>query len=238
MKIEIMYPELCCLYGDKGNTKFLQQCLPEAEFVYTQLNEKPHFLTEEVDLCCMYSMSEQSQELILNRLMPHKNDIIQAMTSGRTLFLLTGNALELLGDYIQREDGSMVTALGLFIHSYTVRQAPNRFNTLIQAEFEGMQLLGYTSRFAHTYGISENLALAKVSIGTGCAPGSKLEGIRFGRVIATYLLGPLLVANPDFSKWLLKQLGVEAPVLPFEEDLYKAYEVKKQEFTRPDLELD
>ena len=237
MKIEILYPELCCLYGDKGNTKFLQQCLPEAEFVYTQLNEKPHFLTEDIDLCCIYSMSEQSQELILNRLLPHKNDIIQAMTSGKTLFLLTGNALELLGQYIQREDGSKVEALGMF-DTYSVRQAPNRFNTLIQAEFEGMQLLGYTSRFAHTYGVSENLAMAKVSIGTGCAPENKLEGIRTGRVIATYLLGPLLVANPDFSKWLLKQLGVEEPKLPFEADLYKAYEVKKQVFTRPDLELD
>ena len=237
MKIEIMYPELCCLYGDKGNTMFLQQCLPEAEFVYTQLNEKPHFLSEDIDLCCMYSMSEQSQERILNRLMPYKNELIAAFSAGKTLFLFTGNALELLGKYIQREDGSRVEALGL-CDTHTVRQAPNRFNTLIQAEFEGMQLLGYTSRFAHTHGVTEELAMAKVSIGTGCAPGSKLEGIRFGRVIATYLLGPLLVANPDFSKWLLKALGVAEPKLPFEADLYKAYEVKAKVFTRPDLELD
>ena len=237
MKIEILYPELCCLYGDKGNTKFLQQCLPQAEFVYTQLNETPHFLSEEIDLCCMYSMSEQSQELILNRLLPHKEAISKAMESGRTLFLLTGNALELLGKYIQREDGSKAEALGI-CDTYSVRQAPKRFNTLIQAEFEGMTLLGYTSRFSHTYGVTEEMAMAKVSIGTGCEPGGKLEGIRTGRIIATYSLGPLLVANPDFSKWLLKELGVSDAKLPFEADLYKAYEVKKQVFTRPDLELD
>ncbi len=237
MKIEILYPELCCLYGDKGNTKFLQQCLEDAEFIYTQLNEKPHFLTEEIDLCCMYSMSEQSQELILNRLLPHKEAIVKAMESGKTLFLLTGNALELLGNYIQREDGSKVEALGL-CNTYSVRQAPNRFNTLIQAGFEDMTLLGYTSRFAHTYGVTESLAMAKVTIGTGCEPNGKLEGIRTGRVIATYLLGPLLVANPDFSKWLLAKLGVSEPKLPFEADLYKAYEVKAKVFTRPDLELD
>ena len=94
MKIEILYPELCCLYGDKGNTKFLQQCLPEAEFIYTQLNEKPHFLTEEVDLCCMYSMSEQSQELILSRLMPYKAALNAAFADNKTLFLFTGNCLE------------------------------------------------------------------------------------------------------------------------------------------------
>ena len=237
MKIEILYPELCCLYGDKGNTKFLQQCLPEAEFVYTQLNEKPHFLEEEVDLCCMYSMSEQSQELILSRLMPYQAELNAAFAAGKTLFLLTGNALELLGKYIQREDGSKVEALGMF-DTYAVRQAPNRFNTLIQADFAGMTLLGYTSRFSHTYGVTETLAMSKVSIGTGCEPNGKLEGIRSGRVVATYLLGPLLVANPDFAKWLLKELGVEEPKLPFEADLYKAYEVRKQEFTRPDLELD
>ena len=46
------------------------------------------------------------------------------------------------------------------------------------------------------------------------------------------------MANPDFSKWLLKELGVSDVKLPFEADLYKAYEVKKQVFTRPDLELD
>ena len=237
MKIEILYPELCCLYGDKGNTKFLQQCLPEAEFIYTGLNEKPHFLTEEIDLCCMYSMSEQSQEWILSRLMPYKEEITKAMADSKTLFLLTGNALELLGSHIQREDGSKVDALGVF-ETYAVRQAPKRFNTLIQADFEGMTLLGYTSRFSHTHGVTESLAMSKVSIGTGCEPGSKLEGIRSGRIIATYLLGPLLVANPDFAKWLLKALGITEPKLPFEADLYKAYEVKKQVFTRPDLELD
>jgi len=237
MKIEIMYPELCCLYGDKGNTMFLQQCLPDAEFIYTELNETPHFLTEDIDLCCMYSMSEQSQEWILSRLMPCRDQIAKCFESGKTLFLLTGNALELLGKYIQREDGSKVDALGIF-DTYTVRQAPKRFNTLIQAEFAGMQLLGYTSRFSHTYGVTEALAMAKVSIGTGCEPGGKLEGIRSGRILATYLLGPLLVANPDFAKWLLAELGIPQPKLPFEADLYKAYEVRKQEFTRPDLELD
>ena len=145
--------------------------------------------------------------------------------------------LWLLGRYIQREDGSKVDALGIY-DTYTVRHAPNRFNTLIHATFEDMTLLGYTSRFADTFGITEEQALCHVSIGSGSDPKTKLEGIRSGRVIATYLLGPLLVANPDFTKWLLKQLGVEKPVLPFEEALYLAYETKRKEFQRTDLELD
>lgn len=237
MKIEILYPELCCLYGDKGNTMFLQQCLPEAEFVFTQLNEQPHFLQEDVDLCCMYSMSEQSQERILERLLQWKDDIAQRCAAGQTLFLLLGNAMELFGQYIQREDGTRVKALGVY-NTYTLRHAPKRFNTLIQATFADMTLLGYTSRFSDTYGITQEMAMCQVQIGTGSAPDSKFEGIRQGRVIATYLLGPLLTANPDFAKWLLKQLGAAAEQLPFEDALYQAYESRRKEFQRPDLALD
>lgn len=237
MKIEILYPELCCLYGDKGNTLFLQKCLPDAEFFYTQLNDEPRFLREDVDLCCMYSMSEKSQERILERLLQWTDQIRHACSDGNTLFLLLGNAMELFGQYIQREDGTRIEALGVF-NTYSQRHAPKRFNSLIQADFENMTLLGYTSRFSHTYGITREMAMCQVQIGTGSAPDSPLEGIRQGQVIATYLLGPLLTANPDFTKWLLRQLRIDEPSLPFEEDLYESYERRRKEFQRPDLALD
>ncbi len=76
MKIEILYPELCTLYGDKGNMQYLKLCLPDAEFVETTLNAKPLFLTEDIDLVYMCSMSEKSQEVILSRLLPLKEEII------------------------------------------------------------------------------------------------------------------------------------------------------------------
>ncbi len=237
MKIEILYPQLCCLYGDKGNTMFLQKCLPEAEFVFTQLNSKPLFLSEEVDLVCMYSMSEQSQELILSRIMKYKEEIAQKIAASRTFFLFLGNSMELLGKYIEREDGSKVEALGIF-DIFSTRHAPRRFNTLIQANFNDITLLSYTSRFSETYGITEDMAMAKVEIGTGSCPDTKLEGIYKENLIATYMLGPILVANPDFSKWLFKKLGVDEFSLPFEKALYESFEAKRKEFQRPDLVLD
>lgn len=237
MKIEILYPELCCLYGDKGNTLFLQKCLPDAEFIFTQLNDKPAFIGGDVDLCCMYSMSEQSQELILDRWMQWKDEITAAICNDCTFFLFLGNSMELLGTHIQREDGSSVNCMGIFeIHAK--RHAPNRFNTLIQATFEGITLLGYTSRFSDTYGISEDLSMCSVEIGTGSCPESNLEGIRTGNLLGTYMLGPILVANPDFAKWLFTRLGAAVTTLPYEEALYKAYDTKRKEFQRPDLALD
>lgn len=236
MRIEILYPQLCCLYGDKGNTVYLQKCFPDAEFIFTQLNDKPAFLDGSIDLCCMYSLSEQNQEKILARLMPYRQEI-QAAFSGNTQFLLLGNAMELFGQYICTESSKEIPCLGVF-PTYTIRHAPKRFNTLIQANFKDMVLLGYSSRFSDTYGITQSLAMAEVTVGYGSNPTTKLEGIYTKNVIATYLLGPLLVANPDFTKWLMKKLGVENPVLPYAQSLYQAYEAKRKEFLRSDLELD
>lgn len=237
MKIEVMVPELCCLYGDKANMKYLHQCLPQAEFVSTGLNDKPAFLQEDVALCYFGSMSEQSQERMLSRLMPYKAEILECVRAGKTFFLLTGNALELFGSYIQREDGTKVEALGIF-ETYAVRQSPKRFNSLITASFENMVLQGYTSRFSHTFGVTDEIAFAHVQIGTGCCEGSKLEGVMLPNLVGTYLLGPLLVANPDFTHWLLSGMGCELEELPFESAMREAYNVKAAEFSAGDLVLD
>lgn len=237
MIIEILYPQLCCLYGDKGNTQFLRKCLPDAEFRVTGLNDRPAFLDDDVALVCLHSMSEQSQEWILDRLMPYREEIAARCQEGHALFFLTGNALELFGRTIVKENGEEIDGLG--VYDFTVkRHAPRRFNTLLRGEFEGMTLLGYTSRFSDIHGADPAKALCRVDIGKGGDGEGDAEGLRDGRVLATYMLGPVLVANPDFAKWLLKQLGVDDPVLPFEDALYQSYETRRKEYERDDLALD
>ena len=109
MKIEILYPELCTLYGDKGNMQYLKLCFQDAECVETTLSAKP-MLSEDIDLVYMCSMSEKSQEVILSRLLPLTEEIFRAFDAEKTVFFFVGNALELLGKYIKREDGSKVEA--------------------------------------------------------------------------------------------------------------------------------
>ena len=237
MKIEILYPEICCLYGDKGNTQFLKKCLPEAEFIETGLNDEPAFLSGDVALVYMCSMSEKSQEIVIQRLSKWRETVGEMMKSGNTLFLFVGNALEILGKYIKREDGSKIDALK-FYDSYTVRQTPKRFNTLIKSKFENMILLGYTSRFAHTYDIPEEVCFAKVIVGSGMNDKSDIEGICDRNLIATYMLGPVLVTNPEFTHYILGRIGADMEKLPFEDDMKKAYDLRLKEFDKPDLELD
>ena len=35
MKIEILFPEFCNLFGDMSNMRYLKKCLPCAEFIET-----------------------------------------------------------------------------------------------------------------------------------------------------------------------------------------------------------
>ena len=167
--------------------------------------------------------------------MDTRADLVQQI-SNEVTHAVVGNAQELLGKYIQREDGSKVEALGLF-DTHAVRQTPNRFNSLMRISFEGMTLLGYTSRFSHTYGLTEDIAMGHVEAGSGENPDSKLEGIRSGNVLATYLSGPVLVSNPDFAHWFLKELGQPLDKLPCEEALRQAYDQRLKDFTRDDLEM-
>ena len=57
-----------------------------------------------------------------------------------------------------------------------------------------------------------------------------MEGIRSGGVLGTYLLGPLLVLNPDFTRWLLDDLGAADTPLAFEAEVRRAYQARLEQF--------
>ena len=61
MKIEVLFPEICNLYGDLFNVNYLKDCLPEAEIVNTSLSDEPLFVTEKPDLIYMGTTTERGQ---------------------------------------------------------------------------------------------------------------------------------------------------------------------------------
>ena len=50
MKIEILFPAFANLYGEKVAVQYLAQCLPDAQFVETELTDTPAFAEENVIL--------------------------------------------------------------------------------------------------------------------------------------------------------------------------------------------
>ena len=228
MKIEILFPQNCNLFGDLSNMHYLRKCLPDAQFVETDLNEEPLFVREKVDMIYLGPMTERSQELVLERLRPHK-DRLRELINQNTLFLFTGNALELMGEYIVKDDGSRINCLGIF-PLYAKRDMMHRHNSIFLGSFEGQPVMGFKSQFTMAYPKSKDLELFPVEKGVGLNKTCSFEGVRSGNFFGTYLLGPILLLNPPFTKYLLKCLGVENAHLALEQEVQAAYEKRLADF--------
>ncbi len=234
MKIEVLFPDVANLYGDLYNVKYLAQCA-DCEVINTGLNDAPAFLSEKVDMICMSPMPEFAQELAVKKLAPYKDRLKKLIADG-TVFFVTGNALEIFGQYIENEDKSRVECLGLF-DTYAKRDMLNRYNALFLGEFGEMKIAGFKAQFSHSYGGDNTDRLFKRIKGAGLNPDDDGEGIRVNNFFGTYLIGPLLVMNPDFTKYLLKLAGAEVKSLRFEAEIRSAYEQRLKEFEKPDIEL-
>ncbi len=229
MKIEILFPEFCNLYGDMFNMKYLKKCLPDAEFIETALEEEPTFVKENVNLIYLGPMTEKTQEKVISKLLPYKERIIELIEKN-TVFLFTGNAVEVLGKYIENEDGTRIEGLGIF-DVYAKRDMFHRHNSFLIGKYEDIEVIGFKSQFTMLYGDNTNMAFLEVEKGIGINKESKLEGIKKNNFIGTYLIGPLLILNPLFTKKILEMLGVENRVA-LEEETMAAYEERIKEFRR------
>lgn len=220
MIIEVLYPEVAELFGDAWNHRYLKECMPDAEFTETHLDDEPAFVSRNVDMVIMGAMTERAQEWAIERLMPHK-ERLRELINGGTLFLMTSNAAEVFYDYIENEDGSRVQALGL-VPFYAKRDMMHRHSDIVSCNFDGMQLVGFKAEFTQTFG-EEKDALAVMQLGTGRNKTSKLEGIHINNFISTGIVGPFLMMNPPFVKYIMTLLGVKEPTLKYEEVIYAAY---------------
>lgn len=228
MKIEVLFPEVCNLYGDLQNINYLKKCLPEAEFINTSLGEEPAFATEKIEFIYLGPMTEKTQEKVIQKLLPYKSRIEELIESD-TVFLFTGNAMEVLGKYIENEDGTKIDAIGIF-DVYAKRDMFHRYFGAVLGKLSDIDIVGFKATFSFTYGENENNYFIKVDKGIGINKQSKLEGIRKNNFIGTYLIGPILITNPLFTKNLIKLMGKTNPKLAFEEEILDAYQERLLEF--------
>lgn len=226
--IEILFPEFCNLYGDISNMEYLKKCMENANFIETAFDEEPTFVKQKVDFIYLGPMTERMQEKVIKKLQAYR-DRIQTLIEENVVFLFTGNAIEVLGAYIENEDGTRIEALNLFpIHSK--RDMMHRHNSHFIGKFEDIEIVGFKSQFSMSYGDNGQDYFAVVEKGIGLNSESKLEGIRKNNLLATYVIGPILILNPLFTKRIIQMMGIKEPKLSIEEDVMSAYEQRLIEF--------
>jgi CobQ-like glutamine amidotransferase family enzyme len=233
MIVEILFNEVCGLYGDSQNAQYLEQTLPEAEFIYTQLTEKPYFVDNQANLIYIGSMSERTQRTVLEKLMPYKERIRQLVDNG-TPILATGNASELFAERIEYvTEGITVDGLGFF--DLTVKtDLFDRYNGKVIGAFGEMTIVGFRSQFSFLFGDNSQNFFVRCRRGDGINRQSKLEGMRLNNLICTQILGPILPLNPLFTEYLIGLAGSNNKAAHREAAMC-AYEQRIHEFSDPDV---
>ena len=229
MKVEILFPEFCNLFGDMYNMKYLKKCMPDAEFIETALDEVPAFVSEDVNLIYLGPMTENTQEKVISKLLPYKEKI-EELIEKNVVFLFTGNAIEILGKYIENEDGSKIEGIGIF-NVYAKRDMMHRHNSYMVGKYGDIEVIGFKSQFTMMYGDNSNSYFLDVEKGIGINKESKLEGIKKNNFIGTYVIGPILILNPLFTKKLMKMVGEEKEIV-LENDVMAAYEARLKELKK------
>ncbi len=232
-RIEFLYPEFCNIYAESYNMEYLGRCSSELEILNTRHTDTPVFANEDVDMIYLGCLSERKQEQVIELLRPYKARIEELIEKG-TIFLITGNSVEIFGNEIRDED-RIIPALGIFdFHSVRYMNSAERHNSQYVGKFvdaDGFELtmLGHRSQFSFAYGdFFEANKFIDIEIGIGMNPNTKAEGIRRNNFFATYSLGPYLIMNPLFAKYLLRKLGLD-DTIEFEAEAVEAYEYRKAE---------
>lgn len=226
-KVEVLYDEVCNFFGDTFNIKYLSM-FEDVEIIHTSLNEVPRFTKEKIDMIYMSPMTEKTQEIVIKKLSPYKK-VLKKLIDNNVLIFLEGNAFEVFGQYIENEDKTRIKGLGL-TPLYAKRDMMHRYNSLFLGEFEDKPIVGFKSSFSMSYGDNKNCYLFKAKRGIGINKETKLEGIHINNLFGTYVLGPLFIENPLFTKYILDILKVKYKKLIFEEDLMECYNARLKEF--------
>lgn len=231
MVIEVLYVDATMLFGDRGNVMYLQRALPDATFVFTQYPQKPYFAKEAVDMVIMGSMSESWQTRIIEILLPYQRRIIDLIADD-VIFLITGNALDLFGKTITDQNNIITPALDIFEFETKV-DLNNRLNTKVLGTFKDIIMVGFKTQFSQSFGYNQDNAFISIIKGFGFNTQSKFDGIHYRNFYGTHCIGPLLVLNPPFTKYLLDILTKKDDEPILYEDMMSAYKKRIAEFNDP-----
>ncbi len=228
-KIELLFPELCNIYGESYNVEYLKRSNPEnIDVISTNHKTQPAFVTEDVDMVYLGCTTERKQEQIIEILRPYKERIQELIDKG-VIFLVTGNSVEIFGKYIKDEDKT-IEALDLFDFYSERYMKRDRHNSQFIGKYNGLSMLGHRSQFSYAFGDFDNY-FVEIEKGIGMNPETKREGIHVNNFYGTYSLGPFLILNPHFAKELLEKMGLESG-LCFEKEIMEAYDYRLAELTR------
>ena len=204
IKIAHLYYDLMNLYGDNGNIKTLK-----INFEKQGLKTSVEFLTigdqidfNAYDIFYIGPGTWNNEKLVLKDLLKYKKEIKKAINNNK-FFLITGNALELFGKYILDNSKKIET---LDMADFYTEKLNQRLVGEVYAKVEGLKelILGFKNQDSILK--NNKKSFFEIIKGIGFDENSKEDGIMMNNFLGTYLIGPILVRNPELLEHLTRKV--------------------------------
>lgn len=205
IKIAHLYYDLMNLYGDNGNIKALKYQLEKQQIKvnidFLTIGDKIDF--NKYDLIYIGPGTYNNQKLVIKDLLQYKKQI-KSYIDNNNILLATGNAIELFGKYIKDLKGRKIKSLNLFdFESEEIELHLVGETVAYNKQFKN-NIIGFQNQNS----IIKNLSNPWLQIkkGIGCNAKSNIDGINYKNFYGTYLIGPILVRNPELLEFICKKL--------------------------------
>ncbi len=204
LRVAVVYPDLLGTYGDGGNGLILAR---RAEWrsrpveLLQAVSDRP---LPEADIYCLGGGEDGPQVRAARTLMD--DGMLVRRVAGGAVVLAVCAGFQVVGRTFPGADGSPHEGLGL-LGMDTQKGAGPRAVGEVLAEPTGVEKLPLLSGFENHGGrttLAEGTtALGRVTLGVGNGGGDGSEGAVRGRIVGTYLHGPVLARNPALADLLL-----------------------------------
>ena len=204
-----LFPDYLNIYADRGNMAVLAQraAWRGHELEVRALGPGDGVRPGEHDLYYVGGGQDREQELIAPALAAMGPNLQEAIEGGAAALAVCGG-YQLLGRFYRDRSGDELLGAGV-LPLYTVAGERRMIgDVLLECELEPGEhrtLAGFENHAGRTVLDAGAEPLGRVLAGFGNDGESGYEGCRAGRVLGTYLHGPLLPRNPWLADWLLAQ---------------------------------
>jgi len=202
-----LYPDLLHTYADRGNLLTLGRRAEwrgfSVEVAGVTLGER---LPPHPGVIVIGGGTDRIQEVVAKDLLARRAELEAAIADGAVLLGVCGG-YQFLGAHYALAEGRVIQGLAL-LDVHTVAEAGRIVGRVVaQATLWGreFELVGFENHAGRTYLHEQARSLATVHKGGGNNGHDRTEGAVRGKVVGTYLHGPVLPSNPAFADALLEQ---------------------------------
>jgi len=215
MKIAHLYYDLMNLHGEQGNIMALKKSFAQQkidlEVDLLSIGDNIDF--KAYDLFYIGMGSEENLILVLEDIKKYHKDIKDTIKN-KQYFIATGNAYELFGKSIEINNKEH-QALNIF--NYTSKESPKRIVGECLMTFKDLKpIIGFKNHGNIVDNENNHLFEALKE--------NSFEGYYEDNFFGTHLIGPLLIRNPHFTEYIVKDILKDNYQIPDQDYQDQAYE--------------